>query len=441
VSALDTARDHYVSRFETFSRALRGEPAWLGAVRSEAIGRFAENGLPTTRDEAWRHTSVAGIAKIPFELPAGAPAPVSRDELEEVAAPLFACSLFVFVDGHFAPQLSSPSAQAGGVSVESLAQLRSEAPERLESHFASVADLKRHPFAALNTAFVDDGAVLLVPESAAIEEPLHLVFLSSRRAGPQVRHPRVLLVAGRGSEVRVIQDHVSLGNAPSLQNSVTEVLVGENAGVELVLLQREGPGSMHLSNLAVQVERDGRFASHTLTLGGEFVRNDLEVALLGEGADCTLHGLFLGAGNQVVDNHTLVDHAVPRGTSRELYKGILGGSARGVFRGRIVVRPDAQKTNAYQSNPNLILTDGAEIDSQPQLEIHADDVKCSHGSSVGQLDGDTLFYIRSRGVPEPEARRILTHAFATEILRALPLAALSEGLDDFVTERLREIHS
>ena len=436
MNALETARDRYLERFERFEAGLGDDPSWLRSLRRDAAGCFAELGLPDRKLEEWRYTNVTALAKPDFEMAEPGIAGVTRAAIEAVATPVFACGLYVLVDGRFAPELSSPLALSDGVRVESLAQLRREAPERLEPWLASLALPKEHPFAALNTAFLDDGAVLRVPRGVDVETPVHVVFVSTAGAPPRVRHPRVLVVAEPGSRVRLIQDHVSLAEDAGFTNAVSEVRVEENASVDLVLLQREGAGGFHVANVSARVERDARFSSHTLAFGGRLLRNDLAVLLADQGADCTLNGLFIGAGRQVIDNHTLVDHAMPHGTSRELYKGILGGQARGVFRGRVIVRPDAQKTNAQQSNPNLLLGEGAEIDTKPQLEIHADDVRCSHGSSIGQLDETALFYLRSRGIPEAEARDLLIRGFAAEILAGLPVAALAEGLDDAVGERL-----
>jgi Fe-S cluster assembly protein SufD len=236
----------------------------------------------------------------------------------------------------------------------------------------------------------------------------------------------------------VIQDHVSIGSGAAFTNAVTELLVGADARLEFVLLQREDDLAFHVSGLFVRVARDAALTSHVLSLGGRLVRNDLSALLSEPGAECTLRGLFLGTGDRVVDNHTLVDHAVPHGTSRELYKGVLGGRSRGVFRGRVIVRPHAQKTNATQSNPNLLLSDAAEIDTKPQLEIHADDVRCSHGSSIGQVDPEALFYLRARGLGERQARDLLTRGFAQEIATALPSAPLAERVSELLLERLAE---
>jgi Fe-S cluster assembly protein SufD len=437
MSLLDQARDHHLALQERFEATRRDDPEWLRSLRREAAARFAESGFPSTRLEEWRYTNLAPLARVPFELAGAGTAQVDRGDVEAVAFPVFACSLHVFVDGRYEPRLSALGASSE-VHVESLAKLAARAPERLEPHLGRLASSKGHPFAALNTAFLEDGAVLFVGPGARVEEPLHVVFASTDGSPPRVSHPRLLVVAEAGSAVRIIQDHVSLGAAGGFSNAVMEVHAGPNAQVDLVVLQRERADAFHVSNLSVRLDRDARFASHTLTLGGSLVRNDVAAVLADEGAECTLAGLFVGGTDQLIDNHTLVDHAMPHGTSRELYKGILGGNARGVFRGRVIVRPDAQKTRAEQSNPNLLLSQGAEVDSRPQLEIYADDVKCSHGSSIGQMDADPLFYLRSRGLDEAEARKLLTRGFAHEILAGLPVPALAEGLDEVLSARLAE---
>jgi Fe-S cluster assembly protein SufD len=433
---LDRARDLHLALAERHARARGDDPEWLRQARDEARELFRDQGLPTMRQEEWRYTNLRALAAGEFALPEEKGPAVSRGDVEEVAFPVFACSLYVFVDGRYEPKLSALGARAD-VHVESLAEVARREPALLREHLGRLASAKEHPFAALNTAFLGDGAVLRVPAGAEVEEPLHLVFLSTGGQA-HVTHPRVLVVAEPGSRVRLIQDHVSVGAGAGLSNAVTEVFVGANAQVDLVLLQRKASDAFHLSNLAARVERDGRFSSHTLTLGGRLVRNDLAVTLAEQGADATLGGLFVGAGEQLVDNHTLVDHAMPHGTSRQLYKGILGGASRGVFRGRVLVRPDAQKTNAEQSNPNLLLSTGAEIDTKPQLEIHADDVKCSHGSTIGQLEEDALFYLRSRAIDLGLARDLLTFGFAREVLTALPVPALADGLEELLLARLAE---
>jgi len=413
-----------------------GEPAWLQERRAAALACFREQGLPTTRLEAWRYTNLAGISKTSFEL-APAEAEASREAVESVCFPVFGCSLNVFVDGRYRENLSTPGALSGNAHVET-------DPELARAELGALVDPKQHPLAALNTALFEEVAVLRVPRGTHIEQPVHVVFAASGDATPRLRSPRLLVVAEAGSRVQVVQDHVRLeataaaGEAPGFTNSVTEVFAEADASVDLVVLQREADADFHISNLAVRLERDARLTSHVISLGGQLVRNDLAATLAGEGSDALLNGLFVGSGERVVDNHTLVDHAVPHGTSRQLYRGILGGSSRGVFRGRVVVRPDAQKTNAQQSNPNLLLSDAAEVDTRPQLEINADDVKCSHGSTIGQLDPEALFYLRARGIDEVRARALLTRGFAHQVLDALPVEALREGLDQVLDRSLAE---
>jgi Fe-S cluster assembly protein SufD len=435
VSSFDP-REHFLERQRAFARALPDEPAWLAGPRARALAAFADGGLPHTRLEEWRYTNVAPIANSAWELAAEPAHAVERSDLEAHAFPVFACSVFVFVNGRFARELSTGGALPGGARVESLAALRREGGEPPAS-FAALVDPKQHPFAALNTAFCDDGAVIRLPRGGDASQPIHLVFVSAPSEEPAVVHPRVLVHAEPGSRACLIQDFVSVGNARGFSNAVTELHVERDAALDFVMLQREPDHRFHVANLAARQDRASRLSCHTITLGGALVRNDASVWLAEEGAECRLEGLYVGGGRQLIDNHTLIDHAVPHCRSDERYKGILGGGARGVFRGRVVVRPDAQQTRASQSNRNLLLGPGAEIDSKPQLEIYADDVKCSHGSTIGQLDPDALFYLRSRGLDESRARDLLTRAFGLELLEALPAPALGQALDELLLARLR----
>ena len=439
MSVLDTARDQFALQAAAFGAvAGRGDAEWLRSLRAEAAAHFAEQGLPSTRLEEWRYTNVTPLAKQRFALPGAELAPVTRDAVESLSFPVFACSVFVFVDGRFRPELSSPRALSGSLRVESLAELRARAPERLAGHLGRHADAKRHPFVALGTACLDDGACLFVPRGTSVEQPIHVVQLASGLAPDQVCHPRLLVVAEPGSHVTLIQDFVSLSGARGFTNSIAEVTLGQGAAVDLVLLQRENAQSFHVSNLEVRLARDARFAAHTLTFGGGFVRNDLNGVLEDEGASLRLEGLTVAGGKQLIDNHTVVDHALPHGESRQRYKSVLGGRARGIFRGRVIVRPDAQKTVASQASANILLGEGAEIDAKPQLEIWADDVKCSHGATIGRLDEDALFYLRSRGIGETSARNLLVQGFASEVLASLPSPALAEGLTDLLREQMRD---
>jgi Fe-S cluster assembly protein SufD len=438
MSALDAARDHYAERSRFFAQAAgRSDPPWLRTLRAEAAARFAEQGLPSTRLEEWRYTNLTPLAKLRFELAEGPAPAVSRDQVEALGSPLFACSVFVFVDGRFRPDLSTPRALARGLHVESIAELRTQAPERLAGRLGRLADPKQHPFVALATAFLDDGACLIAPRGEVAPQPIHVLQIASGAAEDRVQHPRLLVIAEPESRVTLIQDFVSLSGARAFTNAVAEIEVEAGASLDLVLVQRESPDTFHLSNLEARIGRGARFAAHTLTLGGGFVRNDLNAVLEEEGAALRLDGLTVAGGEQLVDNHTVVDHAVPHGESRQRYKAVLGGRARGVFRGRVLVRPDAQKTNAEQSNATILLAEGAEIDAKPQLEIWADDVKCSHGASIGRLDENALFYLRSRGIGEAAARDLLVQGFAAEVLTSLPSPALSEGLSELLRDQMR----
>ncbi len=368
--------------------AARGDA--FAPLRRAAREAFAASGLPDTSREEWRYTSLTALATHDFALANSA----------------------------------APRAQARGAEIHSLR----EAPGAALALGDSI-DLKLHPLAALATALLDDGVMLRVPAGMTIAEPIQLAFVSASRVRPALSAPRVRIEAGRGSRVSIVQEHSSLAaSGAHFTNAISEIIVGANAQVELTLVQRENDDTFHASNTAVRLAQGARFTSRVVTLGGRLTRNDLSVVLAEEGAECVLDGLYLGTGERVVDNHSLVDHAVPHGTSRQLYKGVLGGTSRGVFRGRVIVRPGAQKTNASQSNQNLLLADGAEIDSKPQLEIYADDVKCSHGSAIGRLDENALFYLRSRGLDEREARGLLTQGFAAQVLNALTSEALREVL-------------
>jgi Fe-S cluster assembly protein SufD len=425
MSEFERSRDHFLSLWDGFRPATAGrEDARWADVRRQARDLFAEHGLPTTRLEEWRYTNLEPLAALRPRPAAGARA-VSRGQVEAVAFPVFACSLVVFVNGNHRADLSTILSGGNAARVEP------------GPWAAPLADPKEHPFLALNRAFLDDGGCVRIPAGPSAGPPLHLVFASGGTETAGFSQPRLRIDAEAGSQAVIVQDHVSLtpGSA-HFTNASTEVALGAGASLDLVVVQREGEETIHVSNLAVHQSRDSRLRCHVLTLGGRLVRNDLSALLAEEGVECTLRGLFLGTGDRLADNHTLVDHAAPHGTSEELYKGILAGRSRGVFRGRVLVRPHAQKTNARQSNPNLLLGDGAEIDTKPQLEIWADDVKCSHGSAIGRTDPDALFYLQARGIAPQEARRMLTRGFAAEVLGSIPGDALREGLGAVLDERL-----
>jgi Fe-S cluster assembly protein SufD len=312
----------------------------------------------------------------------------------------------------------------------------------LRSHLSRYVRYQEQPFAALNTAFVEDGAFIVVPKSHVIEDPLYLVFVATAQDHPMVSYPRNLIIVDPGSQVRIVESHIGLGRDAYFANAVTEIVGGEGAAIEHYLLQRQGEGGFHVGALEARLGRQCTLASHSITLAGSLVRNDVHVVLDGEGSECNLNGLYLLDGKQHVDNHTEIEHCRPHTRSHELYKGILSGSARGVFNGKIFVHKDAQKTDARQTNKNLLLSENAVVNTKPQLEIYADDVKCSHGSTVGQLDRDALFYLRSRGIGMRDAQSLLSYAFASEVVGRITIAPLRVQLNDYLLSKFKgTLHS
>ena len=318
----------------------------------------------------------------------------------------------------------------GDVTVASLAGVLQGRSSVVEPYLGKFASHKTHSFVALNTAFIRDGAVVIIPEGAVVEEPIHLLFFSTTAGEPTVSHPRVLIVAGRNSRATVIESYLGPAGHIYFTNAVTEVVLAENARLDHYKVQHESDEAFHIATMQVRLERDSNFSSHAITLGAALGRNEVNAYLNATGCECTLNGLYLAAGQQVVDNHTRIDHAQPHCASHELYKGILDDEARGVFNGKIYVHQDAQKTDAKQTNKTLLLSQDAVINTKPQLEIFADDVKCTHGATIGQLDDESLFYLRSRGIGVEEARAILTFAFANDIIRRIAVAPLRARLED-----------
>jgi Fe-S cluster assembly protein SufD len=430
LSTTASAIDVYRELFREFElRATGRELSWLRKLRREAFARFQQQGFPTTHDEDWRFTSVASIAHTTFRLSRAGEVKVSPEQLRAWQWKGAGTQL-VFVNGHYAPELSSQVTQPAGVEIRSLA-------EALESshhghgvpaqHLGRWADSQRDSFCALNTAFAEDGACIHVARRAVVEAPISLLFLTVPSGQAAMCHPRNLIVVEEQGQVAVVEEYLALdsasGESPDVvrafSNAVTELAAGSQAVVSHCRIEHSQPGVSNLSTLRLEQARGAAVASHALLLGGALVRNNVHAVLAGEGCDCLINGLFVGRGAEHVDNFMLVEHASPHCASRQFYNGLLDGHARGVYHGRIVVHPDAQKTDAKQTNRNLLLSDDAQIDTKPQLEIHADDVKCTHGATIGQLDEEALFYLRSRGIAEDAARRLLLLAFAGEALERI----------------------
>jgi Fe-S cluster assembly protein SufD len=426
MDALAAERDRIVAGFHGFAAALEeSDPAWLLPLREAAIERFADLGFPSRKREDWKYTNVTPIARA---LDAGSSdaGAASRAEIEGIAATSALAHALVFVNGRFAPEFSSPGALPGGAVVDSVANVLREQPELAEPFLAQPSATLERCFVALNAAFRSDGAFLSLPPGVALEEPIHLVYLATGADRNRASHPRNLIAIAESASAVVVERYATLGNGDHITNTVTEVVLGDDAQLDHVTLERESERAFHIGTLSARLGRNSRFRSHAISLGAALTRNEIEVVLAGVGAECVLNGLFMASGERHVDNQTTIDHAEPHGTSRELYKGILDGRSKGVFNGKIIVRPDAQKTNAQQSNPNLLLSDGAEINTRPNLEIHADDVKCTHGSTVGHLDDDALFFLQSRGIGGEEARQMLSQAFASEVIDRIPSAPVRE---------------
>jgi Fe-S cluster assembly protein SufD len=404
--------------------------AWLNKLRAEAVDRVGVLTVPTIRDEEWRFTDLSPLTKLSFQpvrMPVGLkPADVERFRVEEATTRL------VFVDGVHAPELSSV-APDGGVVVANLSAAGAAHAAAIDLHLGRHVEFRDSVFAALNTAFLHDGALVIVPRDVSAAAPVHLLFIATQEGAAS--YPRCLLVAESGSAVTVVEDYVALQPGTYFTNAVTEIALGDRAQVDHIRVQRDSGQAFHIANCAVSLANTSRYRSVSVALGARISRYDLNVLHTAEGAECTIDGLALIGERQLADTHTCIDHAKPHGVSRQVHKCIAGGAAHAVFNGKIIVRPDAQRSNSSQSSRNLLLTPKAHVDTKPQLEIFADDVKCAHGATVGQLDSEAVFYLTSRGLSHAAARDLLTYAFGAEIIDRIPVASLKLWLERAVLEQ------
>lgn len=435
----------FLTEFERSLQDAKGvQPAWLLALRREALRSFEAQGFPTRHDEEWRFTPLSGLLDTPF-VPAGIDhsRPVDEEQFTEATTsrlypskPLHRLVLLngrtSQLDAKFAIRQDLPER----VVVASLAEAISTHPQQVQPYLGQLARYDKQPFTALNTAFIEDGFFVYIPRNVVVETPILLLHVTNTPGEPIVSHPRTLIVAEEGGQATIIESFVGAGETTYFTNAVTEIAVGANAQIDHVKLNYESREAFHIATSQIELQRDARFTSHSFTLGGEFVRNDINAGLRDENIVCTLNGLYLGRDRQLVDNHTAIDHAMPHCESHELYKGILDGRARGVFNGKIFVRLDAQKTDAKQTNQTLLLSDQAQINTKPQLEIFANDVKCTHGATVGQLSAEAVFYLRSRGIGQEEARALLTYAFANDLINRVPFEPVREALERDLLEQL-----
>ena len=432
--------DLYLEQFERFDEPGAGnEPTWVYAIRQAGMARFAELGFPTLKDEDWRFTNVAPVAKLPFR-PVLDPQPhgLRGSDLANFSFSNIKGTHLVFVDGHFAQDLSTVLPVPKGAHVGSLSAALREHPALLEKHLGQHARFDKSAFTALNTAFFTDGAFIHLPPGVALDQPVHLLFVSTGRDAGATSFPRNLIVAERESRLTLIESHVSLNGPAYVTNAVSEFIAGDNAVVEHCKFQDESLSAFHIAAQQMTLGRATNFISHSIAVGAQLSRNNIHTVLDGPGIECILNGLYLTKDNQLADHWMFVEHAKPNCNSHEYFNGILDGNSRGVFHGRIYVHQIAQKTDAKQTNKNLLLSDHATADTKPQLEIYADDVKCTHGATVGQLDEDAIFYLRARGLGEDTARRMLIHAFAGEIVDRVRFRPLREELDQLIWDRLEQ---
>ncbi len=413
---------------------------WFGGLRDRGMRELAEAGLPTPRLEAWKYTNLRPLEKHDF-----VPAPVESDgpridRIPSLQPAAETTHRLVFVNGRFRDELSHLGSLPAGVTVGSLAGLLREQPQRLEPHLGQLGSLEQQPMMALNTALMEDGFVLLLDDGVVLAEPIDVVFIAAADSRALAFHPRNLMVLGRNSEATVLEHHAGQGRQATLSNLATEVWIGPGGRLRHYRKQEETRSAFHLSSAQLRLARDASYDSFVLSTGARLSRNEVKVELAGEGAECHLNGAYLMRGEQHCDTTTLVEHKVPHTTCREMFRGVLDDSARAVLQGRIVVAPGAPKSDGHQLCQTLILSDLAEIDAKPELEIFAEDVKSSHGATAGELDDDALFYLRSRGIPEARARHILIESFLGEAVQRIAAEGLCPALLSSVANWLAQTH-
>lgn len=435
----------YATFFDAYDRIRGGDaPLWLHRIRSDAMKSFRELGMPVARElsfplkEDWVYTDLRGIADTSYRaepVEAGldeaalAPYEFGRDDWHRL----------VFVNGVYSSALSRIGDLPRGAVVRSLADALVECPELVHPHLARYAGFERAGLTALNTALFENGLFVCVPRGGMLETPVHVHYVATGHETPYATQPRTLIAAGDGARIKVVESYTGLTDRAYLTNAVTEIAVGRDGHVEHYRINREGAGAAHLSTTQLHLEGNGHISTFNMSMGGALTRNDTNARLDGEHAVVRMNGLFLAAGNQHVDNHTAIDHAVPNCDSYEVYKGILEGRARGVFNGKVFVHQDAQETDAKQLNKNLMLSPDAMIHTKPQLEIYADQVKCTHGATVGQLDEDQIFYLRTRGLSHDSACNLLTYGFAADLIRRLGIDAVRSSLDTLFETTIRDL--
>jgi Fe-S cluster assembly protein SufD len=427
--------DGYSKGFEEFRKEAPGNGIpWMESLREEGLRKFTELGFPTPENEDWRFTNVAPIARTTFTIEKNGHKQVAPELLNRFIFPKLKTIRLVFIDGTYSPGLSDLSDMPEGVKVQSLASALDSEEELVKKYLSKYADFSEEAFTALNTAFMQDGGFVYIPHGTRLKEPVHLLYITGKSDRATITNPRNLIVVEDNCEAEVVEHYVSLDEGVYFSNVVTELVVGENSSVGHYMIECESMKAFNVSTLRVEQGRSSNIRSHSVLLGGALVRNNVHPVIAGEGCDSLINGLFMSTGRQHMDNYMKVEHASPHCDSRQFYNGVLDGRSRGVFHGRIIVHKDAQKTDAKQTNRNLLLSDNAQIDTKPQLEIYADDVKCTHGATIGQMDENAIFYLRSRGIDEDTAREILLGAFTSGTLESIQVEEIRNYCEMLVAE-------
>jgi Fe-S cluster assembly protein SufD len=431
-------KQYFINQFDEFEKSLNGEKSSdFHKVRKDAISKFAKLTFPTQKDEEWKYTNISSLQKHNF-LPVAMKPNVSSETINKFLFDKMEHSLLVFVNGNFSSELSKLIDIPKGVVIGSLADSLKNNNPVVKKHLCRYADYENYFFTTLSTAFTKDGAFIYVPDGKVVEDPIHIIFITKSGSEKILTQPRNLFVAGKNSQVTIIEHYVSDEDSIYFTNSVTEIVADENAFVDHIKLQEESSKAFHIARMEVDQERSSNFSSHLISHGAEISRNDFNARFNDEGSECMLNGLFMIGDEQLFDAHTMIDHAKPHCNSHEHYKGILQDKAKGVFNGKVMVRQDAQKTNAFQQNNTILLSDDAVMNTKPQLEIFADDVKCSHGATIGKLNDEAKFYLKSRGIGEESATAILIHAFASDVITSIKIPALRDYLEEIITKRFNQ---
>lgn len=428
----DTAS--YSSAFNAFLPDRVTEPQWLNSMRREAFAIFETEGFPSRSHEEWRFTPLNLVKETAYSRPHPVENP-SKEAIESLTGFSQNGPQLVFINGVYAPELSRNEAQSNGVHIGSISAMLQSHAELLQPHLAQLVSQTATPFVTLHNSFLEDGAAVILDANVEMSEPITILYVTHSDQ-PIFTVPHTLFVAGQSSQASMVEVFASTRDNSYFTIPVTEFAIGENSDIRHVRLNMEASNAAHISYTHAEIQRNARFASHNVCIGGELTRNDFYAGLRGENIHCTLNGVYLGSGKQIIDNHTSIDHAMPHCESHELYKGILDGESQGVFNGKIFVRLDAQKTDAKQTSQVVLLSDRARVNSKPQLEIFADDVKCTHGATIGQISKEALFYLRSRGLSKTDAMAMLIQAFVADVIVRIPVTELAEELNAMLPELL-----